>query len=83
LYAVIGQWETDAVDEQQFAHIVSVVREHPGFVRMLTGKDTDESGIAHSVVVLDSHDNAIAFKTGVLSNIASASLRIVEVLADA
>jgi hypothetical protein len=37
---------------------VRALLQHPGFVRGYWRTDTDESGIAHAVVVLDSHTDA-------------------------
>jgi hypothetical protein len=82
-FAIIGTWQVDeALDSEQLAHIVSNVRQQPGFVRGYWGQEVDDVAFAHAVVLLDDEVSAQRMAEGVKAAIPSAILRVVRVLAD-
>ena len=84
MYAIIGEWPVEAaLDAQALEHIAANVGDQPGFVRGYWGQEPDSTTAAHAVVILEDEASARAMAEGVRAAIPSASLRIVEVLAEA
>ena len=84
MFAVIGSWAVDAeLDAEQLAHITANVRQQPGFVRGYWGQEPDSRGLAHAVVILEDKASADAMAEGVKTAIPAASLRVVQILAEA
>jgi len=84
MFAIVGTWRVDgALDSEQLAHIVATVRQQTGFVRGYWGQEVDDVEHAHAMVVLEDEASAQTLADGVRSAIPSATLRVVEVLAEA
>ena len=84
MFAIVGTWRVDgALDSQQLAHIAENVRQQPGFLRGYWGQEADDVEHAHAMVILEDEESAQAMAEGVRAAIPSATLRIVEVLANA
>jgi hypothetical protein len=84
MFAIIGDWSVDAkLESEQLAHIAANVRQQPGFIRGYWGQEVGDVASAHAVVLLEDEASADTMAEGVLAAIPSASLRIVEVLAEA
>ena len=71
------------LDGSQLEHIVADVRPQPAFIRGYWGQERDSKALAHAVVILEDESSAVEMAKGVRAAIPSASLRIVQVLADA
>jgi hypothetical protein len=82
LFAVIAGTEMDAasVDQQQLEHMVSVVRESPGFVRGYWGRDAEDASKMHAV---KGREDAQSFAAGVMDNLTGATLSLLEILTEA
>jgi len=85
LFAVIAGTEMDAasVDQQQLEHMVSVVRESPGFVRGYWGRDAEDASKMHAVVFFKGREDAQSFAAGVMDNLTGATLSLLEILTEA
>jgi hypothetical protein len=84
MFAIIGSWRVDgALDSEQLNHIAANVRQQPGFVRGYWGQGIGDVDYAHAWVILEDEASAQAMAEGVRSAIPSATLQIVQVLADA
>jgi hypothetical protein len=84
MFAVTGTWQVDGVLEaEQLAHIAEIVRQQPGFVRGFWGQAPDDSTLAHSFVLFEDEAAAEGMAKSVRDAIPSASVRVVQILADA
>jgi hypothetical protein len=85
LFAVIAHTEMEpaSLDERQLDHMVSVVRQSPGFLHGHWGRDTVEASKMHAVVLFERREDAQRFAAGVLDNLAGASLSVLEILTEA
>ena len=84
MFAIIGTWRVEeALDTEQLTHIAANVRQQPGFVRGYWGQEPDDIALAHAVVFLDDEPSARRMAEGVTAAIPTASLRVVQVLAEA
>jgi len=95
VFAVVGTWIMDAnMRERQMEALpalVAGVRQNEGFVRGFWTEDVDDSDVSLTFIVLETLEQAQAFREAVLANapaqaesgIAGAGLRIVKVTADA
>jgi hypothetical protein len=84
VFAIIGSWRVDgALDSEQLNHIAANVRQQPGFVRGYWGQDVSDVDYAHALVILEDEASAQAMAEGVRAAIPSATLQVVQVLADA
>jgi hypothetical protein len=84
MFAIVGTWRVDgALESEQLEHIAANVRQQPGFVRGYWGQEVDDVEHAHAMVILEDKASAETMAAGVRAAIPSATLRVLEVLADA
>ena len=77
-----GQW-TSSWTPNSWTHITSNVRQQPGFVHGYWGREPGSPSSAHAIVVFEDEATACALADGIRAAIPDATLRIVEVLAEA
>jgi hypothetical protein len=84
MFALISRMdrEPSSLDERQLEHMMSVVSGSSGFHHGYWARDVDAPGVIHTVIVYDGLDHARAFADGIRKNIASAEVRIVEIIAE-
>ena len=84
MHAVTGQWPVDSkLGPDDLEHIASTVKHQAGFIHGYWGQNPDDPQIAYAFVVFTDEGAARAFADGVKGAIASASLSVIGVLADA
>jgi hypothetical protein len=84
MFAIVGTWRVDGpLESEQLEHIAANVRQQPGFVRGYWSQEIDDVEHAHAMVILEDQASAETMAAGVRAAIPSATLRVVEVLADA
>lgn len=84
MFALISRMEMEpsSLDERQLEHMVSVVGGSSGFHHGYWARDVDDPAVIHTVIVYDGLDHARAFADGIRENIASADVRVVEIIAE-
>jgi hypothetical protein len=84
VFSIIGSWPVDVeLDAEQLDHITSNVRQQPGFVHGYWGREPGSPTLAHAIVIFEDEATACAMADGIRAAIPDATLRIVEVLAEA
>ena len=84
MFSIIGSWPVDVeLDVDQLDHITSNVRQQPGFVHGYWGREPGSPTSAHAIVVFEDEATACALADGIRAALPDATLRIVEVLAEA
>jgi hypothetical protein len=84
VFAIIGTWPVEGpLDAAALEHIAANVSQQAGFVRGFWGQEPGSDSEAHAVVVLQDEASARSMADGITAAIPSASVQVVQVLADA
>ena len=84
MFAIIGTWPVEGLlDAAALEHIAANVSGQPGFVRAFWGQAPGSDSEAHAVVVLQDEASARSMADGITAAIPSASVQVVQVLAEA
>ena len=84
VFSIIGSWPVEAeLDAERFDHITSNVRQQPGFVHGYWGREPGSPTSGHAVIVFEDEATARTMADGIRAAIPDATLRVIEVLAEA